>query len=156
MMCKQCMEIFLNHMTKVHMWSSVKAFIGLEEPELIQIYGSWLIVCADLNLNKEAPGTDMVLADLIDSSQLTWHWLCGTNGRNKTVPCFRTKALWWWVYSCRAHVWHPGNEEPEAQSIFGHFWCIGNWNNGTNMGCSVPEEKAGWCVINYVISWRWA
>jgi hypothetical protein len=24
------------------------------------------------------------------------------------------------------------------------------------MGCSVPEEKAGWCVINYVISWRWA
>jgi hypothetical protein len=35
--------------------------------------GGWLIVCADLNLNKEAPGTDMVLADLIDSSQLTWH-----------------------------------------------------------------------------------
>lgn len=30
-------------------------------------------MCADLNLNKEAPGTDMVLADLIDSSQLTWH-----------------------------------------------------------------------------------
>jgi hypothetical protein len=24
------------------------------------------------------------------------------------------------------------------------------------MGCSVPEEKAGWCVIHYVISWRWA
>jgi hypothetical protein len=24
------------------------------------------------------------------------------------------------------------------------------------MGCSVPKEKAGWCVIHYVISWRWA
>jgi hypothetical protein len=24
------------------------------------------------------------------------------------------------------------------------------------MGCSVPEEKAGWCVIHYVVSWRWA
>jgi hypothetical protein len=24
------------------------------------------------------------------------------------------------------------------------------------MGCSVPDEKAGWCVIHYVISWRCA
>jgi hypothetical protein len=53
-------NIFKSHDKSSHVIIS-KSFHCLEERELIQIYGGWLIVCADLNLNKEAPGTDMFL-----------------------------------------------------------------------------------------------